>query len=1376
MRTLILSSAALLGFLALPGMAEVYDPYTGPDPVAPSLRLMAEPFAATEALGPVSVSIRSLNSQTFPFVFLDVDATDETSTCTLFSAENFQVLEDGVAQKDYFAVTPPNENQGVRLVDIVFIMDNSGSMSDDQLAVRNNVYGFVDKLAQAGINYAFGLTRYGQGANSGAPLIEDNGNLTSDAAYFKDTVWTRNTIDGGTEPGYRAIVDSAAKFNYRPGSRRVFIIVTDESPNQGGATLDQAAAALQSGDVTLFAVTATSLFSSFQSLVADPSQQLLGLTTSFDQIFTAVTDLLADTYRVTYKAQNETIDGLERAVEVQVTCGAETGSDTTTYMPGSEPKIARTQETTDLSATTQPAQTALTIAAQVTDQAEPLVQTDGVRLYYRPTTTDSNAPYKFVKMTRIGGDNYSVSIPSSDVLEPGVDYYISATDGVSNVTDPKVEASLRPYAIAVFPNEPPLLVLDLITDAEEGEPIGVCVEADDTTDRLEKVVLHFRALGELTYESVTMQPSDGPPCSTSATPHVYDATIPADRVTLKGVEYYIEAVDNYGTRATLGAADQPAVITVSAAGNKPYVVFIPGFLGSRLYRPGTFELDRVWETIYDDWFNSDFEYLRLCDSDVGPCDGIGEPNPDRPAYLGDPDDIIGTPDDDQNERGIIGEVHLDGKVPLVEGRNVYKSAIDYFNQRLGQDHWRTVPWDWRLSVEDPLTLVLVELAIRSLVGDSGEKVVIVAHSTGGLVAKAYLEQYGSRQVSRLISVAVPHFGTPQALPELLHGDMNDWPNGFIPKKEWRDAGRRMKSTHQLLPSDAYIAGSDESVIDVLDLPRVFAVSDCANDPGEDDWELNNYDFKSYLGLSSWLQEHTLMKPGRYDDTTRPLELSGQLLDVAEGFHSAFDGWVPDIPVDLIAGTNVATVEGIDYGHEYLLRDVYVAPSLSVRKWICKDDVIYDIRENRKGDGTVPVASALGMPDHENIKKHQPVDLKVGRNASHSTIFAHQGIQKLLDQVLGVSETVTVQAQALRIASVSALYSTGSDVQTRIRVFGDVALHVYDESGQHTGYRASGNLGLDFGEEAVPGSSYRSNGYTQIVWIPGTLEIYRTEIVPRAQTQVVVRIEQYIGDERVAQVDLPPVDLGDNGRLNVIGSESLEETKIAVDTDGDGVSERVLPILSPLTDTFPPVSAHTLVGAMGENGWYVSDVAVSLSANDGEGVGVQTVFYALDNSQPQAYTNSNGISITSEGVHTLTYYAVDYFGNQEEPHTVAVKIDKTAPVVTASLSPDILWPPNHKMVQVQATVTASDTCDPSPAVSPVSVTSNEPDSGTGYGDTPNDIVILNDTTFKLRAERSGAGSGRIYTIMYEVADAAGNTSQASAKVTVPHDKGKKGKKN
>jgi hypothetical protein len=74
---------------------------------------------------------------------------------------------------------------------------------------------------------------------------------------------------------------------------------------------------------------------------------------------------------------------------------------------------------------------------------------------------------------------------------------------------------------------------------------------------------------------------------------------------------------------------------------------------------------------------------------------------------------------------------------------------------------------------------------------------------------------------------------------------------------------------------------------------------------------------------------------------------------------------------------------------------------------------------------------------------------------------------------------------------------------------------------------------------------------------------------------------------------------------------------------------------------------------------------------------------------------------------------------------------------------------------------------------VSITSNEPDNGTGDGDTTGDIqgasVGTADGTFALRAERSGSGGGRVYTIVYRATDASGNAGTATGYVRVPHDK-------
>lgn len=134
------------------------------------------------------------------------------------------------------------------------------------------------------------------------------------------------------------------------------------------------------------------------------------------------------------------------------------------------------------------------------------------------------------------------------------------------------------------------------------------------------------------------------------------------------------------------------------------------------------------------------------------------------------------------------------------------------------------------------------------------------------------------------------------------------------------------------------------------------------------------------------------------------------------------------------------------------------------------------------------------------------------------------------------------------------------------------------------------------------------------------------------------------------------------------------------------------------------------------------------------------------------------------------YAPDaYRASDHDPVIVGLSVcEQTAPTLQVSVSPNTLWPPNHKYVTVVATVQAGDNWDPNPTVSLVSVTSNEPDNGLGDGDMPHDIVIVDAYTFKLRAERSGAGQGRVYTITYRATDACGNSTLASAIVTVPSD--------
>jgi len=113
-----------------------------------------------------------------------------------------------------------------------------------------------------------------------------------------------------------------------------------------------------------------------------------------------------------------------------------------------------------------------------------------------------------------------------------------------------------------------------------------------------------------------------------------------------------------------------------------------------------------------------------------------------------------------------------------------------------------------------------------------------------------------------------------------------------------------------------------------------------------------------------------------------------------------------------------------------------------------------------------------------------------------------------------------------------------------------------------------------------------------------------------------------------------------------------------------------------------------------------------------------------------------------------------------------------PDLTAEACPDTLWPPNHKMVPVKLEV-SSDYFGPDDTCKIISVSSNEPEDGVGDGHHIPDWEITGDLTVDLRAERSGIGSDRIYTITVECTDDASDiTATATAEVLVPHDQKEK----
>ena len=149
-----------------------------------------------------------------------------------------------------------------------------------------------------------------------------------------------------------------------------------------------------------------------------------------------------------------------------------------------------------------------------------------------------------------------------------------------------------------------------------------------------------------------------------------------------------------------------------------------------------------------------------------------------------------------------------------------------------------------------------------------------------------------------------------------------------------------------------------------------------------------------------------------------------------------------------------------------------------------------------------------------------------------------------------------------------------------------------------------------------------------------------------------------------------------------------------------------------------------------------------------------------------------------GSHAVTLRVTDsggLVGTDDLIVTVQEGEDLEPPVLSLVLTPESLWPPNHRMVDVHADVTVTDNCT---AVTLVldSITSSEPDDAPGGSDglTVDDIqdavTGTADFDFRLRAERDGHGVGRQYLVTYRATDDAGNEATIQGLVEVPHDQG------
>ncbi len=161
--------------------------------------------------------------------------------------------------------------------------------------------------------------------------------------------------------------------------------------------------------------------------------------------------------------------------------------------------------------------------------------------------------------------------------------------------------------------------------------------------------------------------------------------------------------------------------------------------------------------------------------------------------------------------------------------------------------------------------------------------------------------------------------------------------------------------------------------------------------------------------------------------------------------------------------------------------------------------------------------------------------------------------------------------------------------------------------------------------------------------------------------------------------------GGSGLVNANDASFSLTTSVAVDTQTDNAStdSRTVTDVADNSTTAGPISGNkvdkkapvttevSIAPDPNGAGWNISDVTVTLTADDGDGSGVAETKYMVNGGAEQTYDSATGIVLNTDGQYAISFWSVDTVGNAEMAHTLSriINLDKTAPSIAISVPTD-----------------------------------------------------------------------------------------------------------
>jgi len=479
---------------------------------------------------------------------------------------------------------------------------------------------------------------------------------------------------------------------------------------------------------------------------------------------------------------------------------------------------------------------------------------------------------------------------------------------------------------------------------------------------------------------------------------------------------------------------------------------------------------------------------------------------------------------------------------------------------------RVYGYDWRKSIADVVTKperkatdsvsllnTVAQMASTSKTG----KVTLIAHSNGGLVAKYLLKTLNdlgkADVIDKVISVAVPYLGTPEAILGLLHGDHQAILGGLIlSQATMRGLGENMASAYSLLPSAQYFTK--------IFTPSITFASTTTVGTSNGFYPQNiisGQDQTNFINDVGGARS----KPA-FSDTRAPTIGNGTLSVAAQVLHGVLDTfmWPATVAKWAIIGWNKLTTLSVNY-------DDRVDCKIKFLVKVCRYVSTHTASSTIMGDGTVISPSASYDAGPVISIDLALVSQREKSNYDHANILESSSTQALIKQIIYSNDPIQPLALSDGTSSGEPNYASEGSSSLLLSTHSPVELHIYDTYGNHTGIipkspeLSQNDFVIGEYEAKIPGSNFRisENGdgdFDTYIRLPnGDKQNYSVVINGTDFGFFTFEMEKFVGETSVEKVkySTEPVSPISIATTTITGGKVLDG-KINVDIDADGLAD------------------------------------------------------------------------------------------------------------------------------------------------------------------------------------------------------------------------------